>query len=105
MKRVHSSEPLGRLTYHWLDDGTAIVYLRDNIEHLTVETDGGTTEEWVADEVEVRVDMSREEVEEAFDQLWVKGETESKPLSQRVEEIEELLDATIAVVLGEDEEV
>lgn len=103
MERVHSSGELGRFTYHWLDDGSAIVYLRDNIEHVTVEGEGETYEEWVADEVVTRTDLPIGDIEENFDALWVKGETESRGIESRLAAVEELLDATMAVVLGEEE--
>lgn len=101
MRRTYSSTPLERIAYFGRD-GKADVYLRDNIETHAVENEDGVVEvQYIADEVHVETDLPESEVEQNFDALWVKGETESKELSDRVAELESLLDATIAVVLGE----
>lgn len=103
--KTYSSEPLERFAYYPQGDGTAIVLLRDNIEQdAHDESDGSTVTFWQADEVVVRTDLPLEAIDDEFDVLWVRAEAEAKPLAQRVRELEELLDATIAVVLGEDEE-
>lgn len=99
MQRVHSSEPLARYTYHWLDDGTAVVYLRDNIERTTVETEEGVSEEWSADEVVVETRLGVDQISQNFDALWVMGENRDRGLEARMATVEELLDATMAVVL------
>lgn len=99
MQRVHSSEPLRRFTYNWLDDGSAVVYLRDNIEEVTVESEEGTYKEWIADEVVVETTLCVDEIEENFDVLWVQGENRDRGIEARLATVEELLDATMAVVL------
>lgn len=100
MEKTYSSEELEAIKYYPQLDGTAVVLLRDNIEQ--VETEDGTY--WQADEVSVTTDLTEAEVEDDFDALWVEGETASKPLAQRVSELEELSDAMMAIILGEDEE-
>lgn len=99
MEKVYSPQELEPFTYHPLEDGTALVCLRDNIEE--VESEDGAV--WGAYEVQTVTELPFEEVADNFDQLWVKGEMESKSLVQRVSEQEELLDALMAVVLGEEE--
>lgn len=101
MRKTYSSALLERIAY-FEHDGKADVYLRDNIEMRTTENEDGVAEvEYVADEVHIETNLPESEIEQNFDALWVKGETESKDLSDRVAELENLLDATIAVVLGE----
>ena len=100
MQKTYSSAELAPVAYYPQIDETAVVLLRDNISY--VETEEGNY--WQADEVSVVTTLTETEVEENFDELWVQGETASKPLEQRVAELEEINDAIIAIILGEDEE-
>jgi hypothetical protein len=103
MEKTFSSRPIEAIEYYPQRDGSAVVYLRENIAHEVADSpDGGETEFWTADEVVTVTDLSREEVEEAFDALWVKGETESKSLEQRLAEVEELAEELVTLALGEE---
>lgn len=105
MGKTYDTKPLERIVYYPQEDGTAIVELRDNIEQIETDGDDGSSMTWQADEVIVTTDLPEDLIEESFDSLWVRAETDEKPLAQRVKELEEMLDATIAVVLGDIEEV
>lgn len=96
MERTYSTQPLERVAYYPQGDGTAVALLRDNVAEEV--TEDGTV--WAADEVQVGTTLSLAEVEERFDELWVRGVTESRPLEERVGELEALLDAAIEVILG-----
>ena len=75
MEKVFSSIELEQVAYFPQPDGTAIVYLRANIERDAKDNDDGTGYEfWTADEVEVRTDIAEDEVVDNFDQLWALGE-------------------------------
>lgn len=102
MQRTCSVEPLESVAYfsHGANK-PAEVYLRENIEKVDVETPDGkkTQTQYVADEVAFKTMLSKEEVEENFDALWVKAETEAKPLADRIDEIEDLLGIVIDEML------
>ncbi len=101
MEKTYSSELLERFAYHPLPDGTAIVYLRENIEKDVVDNiDGDGCEFWTADEVMVKTSLPPEKIEENFDALWARAETDGKSVEERLANVEEMLDATMAVVLG-----
>lgn len=95
-----SSVPLERIDYYPLNDGTALVILRENIEEDYRDNADGTSDAfWRADEVKVVTTLPEDEIEANFDSLWVEGETASKTLEQRLAEIEALLGATIDTIL------
>ena len=100
MQRTYSSEQLDSVAYFPLQGGTAVVLLRDNIEY--VEGGEGENGHWEADEVSTMTTLPESAIADAFDVLWVKGETESKPLEKRIAELEELSDAMMAIILGEE---
>ncbi|WP_165170723.1 hypothetical protein [Adlercreutzia sp. ZJ242] len=103
MERTYSSEPLERFTYHPQCDGTAVVYLHENIEKNVADAPEGEDREfWTADEAMTRTTLPFEDVEANFDALWVKAEKEATPFEERLSSVEELIDATMAVVLGEE---
>ena len=103
MEKVYSSERLERFTYHPQADGTALVYLRENIEEDYADRPDGESEAfWCADEVVTVTDLAEDEIEDAFDELWVKGITESKTLEERIGEVEEITEALVAMALGEE---
>lgn len=99
MQRTYSMEPLERIAYFAHSGRQADVYLRENIQQ---ETEDGETR-YSADEVHITTDLTREEVEESFDMLWVKAENDAKPLSERLDEVEDLLGMTVDLLLGGDE--
>lgn len=100
MRKTYSSEQLESFTYNLLNDGNAVVHLRDNIDFI--EGTDGEEGTWVADEVVTTTDLPESEVADNFDALWVKSETEAKPVTQRLSELEELSDAMMAIILGEE---
>ena len=103
MSYVYSAEPLDEYVYVARPHQQAVVYLRENIVHdFHDEQDGEAIEFWRADEVVTTTDLPESEIMDNFDALWVKGVTESKDVCQRLSEIEAALDATMAVVLGEE---
>lgn len=103
MEKVFSSEPLERFTYHEQNDGTAIVYLRENIEKDVADTpEGEAMEFWSADEVKTVTTLGIDEIEDSFDELWVQGVTESKTFEERLGEVEEITEALVAMALGEE---
>lgn len=103
MQKTYSSERLERFTYHPQADGTAVVYLRDNIEQDVADSpEGESMEFWKADEVMTVTELGRDEIMENFDALWVKGETEGKTVEQRLAEVEELTETLVAMALGEE---
>lgn len=100
MATVMSAEELTRFTYSPLTNGEAIVYLRENIEQVTDETEEGTATYWQADEIQVITDLKEDEIEDNFDTLWVRGETDAKPVKQRLNELEEWASDLTSVILG-----
>lgn len=103
MNKVFSSEPLERFTYHPQNDGSAIVYLRENIEKDFADSpDGDGFEFYQADEVSTTTRLGFDEIEDSFDELWVRGVTESKTLEERLGEVEEITEALVAMALGEE---
>ena len=75
MQKVYSSQPIESIAYHRRTND-AEVYLRENIsEEIDVRPDGTEQPLYVADEVFIITDLSREEVESRFDELWVKAES------------------------------
>lgn len=67
MMVICNTEP-EKIQYMPLPDGRADVWLRKDI-HEDVDDYGGITA-WVADEVYFRTNLSKEEVEERFDELY-----------------------------------
>lgn len=100
MRKTYSSEQLESYTYNPLGNGTAVVLLRDNIEF--VEGSDGEEGTWQADEVQLVTDLEEDKIADNFNQLWVAGETDEKPVKQRLSELEEVSDAMMAIILGEE---
>ena len=77
MRKVFSSEELQPIEYYPQSDGTAVVYLRDNIEQDAKDNDDGTSFDfWKADEVEVVTDLAEGDIAESFETLWLEGEAQ-----------------------------
>lgn len=88
MEKVHSFEPLAAYMHYPQGDGTALVYLRRNIEEETVEGDDGPMVGYVADEVSILVDgVDVSDVPSVFDELWDRAESASKTDAERIDEI------------------
>lgn len=97
--KVCSDQPLDRIFYVGYDDGTADVYLRDNIQSVEVKSEESTYEQWVADEVHIKTTLAYEEIEPNFDSLWVRAETAAKTLEQRTDENTAAIDEIINYIL------
>ena len=74
MKVYYDSKP-DAILYQLLPDGTANVYLRKNIEQAERSTFNKGQEEtqtvWTADEKNIQTELSKEDVEANFDQLFL----------------------------------
>lgn len=100
MQKTFSTNPIERVTYFDHFPRPAEVYLHENIEQVEiVHSDGETETQWTADEVYIKTHLSKQEVEENFDAIWVKAETEAKTQGERIEELETLVGDLIDVVL------
>lgn len=100
MEQTMSSKPLKRVAYFPQDDGTAIVYLRENIEKSIEENQDGTSyESWLADEVHGVTSLPESEVETRFDELWVKFANDERSYSDRLAYLEAIVDDLTGVVL------
>ena len=100
MERIMSSSALLPVSYHPQDDGTAVVYLRENIEKDAKDNPDGTSYEfWTADEVHGVASLPESEVDAHFDELWVKFANEGRPFSERIAYLESLVDDITGVVL------
>lgn len=101
MQKVFSTGQLERVLYIPHEHRKAEVYLRENIENCVYDKpDGESMEGQEADEVYFLTNLSKEEVEANFDNLWVKCETGEKTLKERVDELEDLLGMVIDETLG-----
>lgn len=100
---TYSSEPLAAYVYQPQSDGTARLWLRRNIERSSVDPqDGGEPyDEYSAEEVQLITELPESEVLGSFDRLWARAEAEAKTVGQRVDEVEDVIDAIIEVLLGE----
>lgn len=102
MQKTYSNSPLERIAYFGRGEGKkADVYLRENIEEITVpaKEDGEERTKWCADEVHIKTTLPEEEVAENFDELWVRAEVEGKSIEERLDECDELIGALIEVAL------
>lgn len=99
MQTTHSSQQLDPVVYIPRGGRPAVLYLRENI---TRHDDGEGGEYWTADEVRTTTDLPQSEIAENFDSLWVKAVNEGRSLDERLAVVEEILDATVAVVLGDE---
>jgi hypothetical protein len=89
----HTTEPEA-LLYMPLPDGHADVWLRRDIQEVDVEPtseDAEQTKQWQSDEVYLRTDMSRDEVESRFDELfdYREPETVEQTIDERVSALEQ----------------
>lgn len=105
MAVTYDEKPLSRVLY--FDHGPsrpADAYLRDNVEQVPPrEGDPNPGPPlWRADEVHVKTWLSAEEVEAAFDRLWVEAEAASRPVEERLAELEQTMGALVTVALGEE---
>lgn len=92
----YDSEP-EKIKYEALPDGTANVYLRQNIkqvDHTHIGTDGTetTAKVWTADEKNIQTTLMEVQVEAQFDTLILDGDS-TPTLTQRVAALEDAISA------------
>ena len=92
----YDSEP-EKIKYEALPDGTANVYLRQNIkqvDHTQIGTDGTetTAKVWTADEKNIKTTLTKEQVETQFNTLILDGDS-TPTLTQRVAALEDAISA------------
>lgn len=92
----YDSEP-EKIKYEALPDGTANVYLRQNIkqvDHTQIGTDGTetTAKVWTADEKNIQTTLTEVQVEAQFDTLILDGDS-TPTLTKRVAALEDAISA------------
>lgn len=91
MKVYYDSKP-DAISYQPLPDGTANVYLRKNItqEEQSMLNEGKEEKMtvWTADEKNIQTELSKEDVEANFDQLFLTADFPEPALEKRVAVLE-----------------
>lgn len=91
MKVYYDSKP-DAILYQPLPDGTANVYLRKNIaqaERSTFNQGGEETQTvWTADEKNIQTELSKEDAEANFEQLFLTADFPEPALEERVAVLE-----------------
>lgn len=91
MKVYYDTKP-ERILYQPLPDGTANVYLRKNITQAERSTFNRDQEEkqnvWTADEKNIKTELSKDDVEANFDQLFLTADFPVPTLEERVAVLE-----------------
>lgn len=91
MKVYYDTEP-EKILYQPLPDGTANVYLRKNITQAerSIFNQGGeeTQTVWTADEKNIQTELSKDDVEANFDQLFLTADFPGPTLEERVAVLE-----------------
>ena len=91
MKVYYDTEP-EKILYQPLPDGTANVYLRRNITQAERSVFNQDKEEkqtvWTADEKNLKTELSKEDVEANFDQLFLTADFPAPTLEERVAVLE-----------------
>ncbi|MGF0020226.1 hypothetical protein [Acidaminococcus fermentans] len=91
MKVYYDTEP-EKILYQPLPDGTANVYLRKNITQAERSTFNEDKEEkqsvWTADEKNIKTELSKDDVEVNFDQLFLTADFPVPTLEDRVAVLE-----------------
>ena len=91
MKVYYDTEP-EKILYQPLPDGTANVYLRKNIAQAERSTFNQDQEEkqivWTADEKNIQTELSKDDVEANFDQLFLTADFPVPALEERVAVLE-----------------
>lgn len=94
---VYYDEEPKKIKYESLPDGTANVYLRQNIkqvDQVQTSTDGTETavKVWTADEKNIQTTLTEAQVEAQFDTLVLSGDS-IPTLAQRVAALEDAISA------------
>lgn len=91
MKVYYDTEP-EKILYQPLPDGKANVYLRKNITQAERSVFNQDKEEkqtvWTADEKSIQTELSKEDVETNFDQLFLTADFPAPTLEERVAALE-----------------
>lgn len=105
--RTCSYVPIESVVYCPRKDGSAEVWLHENIEETVEERpdEEETLVLYTADETHFITRHSRQYIEDHFDELWIAAERADQPLSERIAELEDQLGAAIDVLLAMSEEV
>ena len=94
MKVYYDSKP-DAILYQPLPDGTANVYLRKNIAQAERSTFNQDQEEkmtvWTADEKNTQTELSKEDVEANFDQLFLTADFPAPTLEERITALEQAI--------------
>lgn len=94
MKVYYDTEP-EKILYQPLPDGTANVYLRKNIAQAERSTFNQDQEEkqivWTADEKNIQTELSKDDVEANFDQLFLTADFSEPTLEERVTVLESVI--------------
>lgn len=94
MKVYYDSQP-EKILYQPLPGGAANVYLRKNITQAERSIFNEDKEEkqsvWTADEKNIQTELSREDVEASFDQLFLTADFPAPTLEDRVSVLEAAL--------------
>lgn len=106
MQVYYNSEPT-KIHYEKLPDGTANVYLRQNIKQVAVlnprtsEDEAETTKMvWTAEEKNLQTTMTEAEVEANFDTLVLDGDSEPS-IGQRLTALEDAVSALTEAIATE----
>ena len=106
MQVYYDSEPT-KIRYEKLPDGTANVYLRQNIKQVaalnprTSEDEAETTKMvWTADEKNLQTTMTEAEVEANFDTLVLDGDS-APSIGQRIAALEDAVSALTEAIATE----
>ena len=94
---VYYDEEPKKIKYESLPDGTANVYLRQNVkqvDQVQTSTDGTETavKVWTADEKNIQTTLTEAQVEAQFDKLVLSGDS-IPTLAQRVAALEDAISA------------
>lgn len=95
MKVFYSEKP-EEMKFCKLRDGSADVWIRENIKEVDLE-DGS---QWEADEVYVRTFATLHEIEAAKERIFSDQTAEVASVSDRLEAIEEAIEAIAEVIYG-----
>lgn len=94
MKVYYDTEP-AKILYQPLPDGTANVYLRKNITQAERSTFNQDQEEkqtvWTADEKNIQTELSKDDVEANFDQLFLTADFPEPALEERMAVLEDAI--------------
>lgn len=103
--RTCSYNPIERVVFCPREDGSAEVWLHEDIRQQTIRPhdDAEGYDLYTADEVHFKTRHSREYVEENFDALWVAAEKSTQSVSERLNEVEDLVGALIDLELMKEE--